>query len=74
MKAATMPDGDRLLGTQEVAEILGTTTRSLQRLIAWEKFPASDARVGRQHRWRWSTVKNWIDGEDPNDINVDSRR
>ena len=54
---------DRLLSAKSVRELLDVSDRGLRRWVAAGKFPPADLRIGRNLRWRKSTVDAVIRGE-----------
>lgn len=52
---------DRLLSVKRVCEILSTTDRSLRRWVILGIVPQPDVRLGRNLRWRESTIRKLID-------------
>jgi predicted DNA-binding transcriptional regulator AlpA len=48
----------------EVAETIGISRRSFERLRAAGKFPPPDRQVGRMPLWRPATVDRWLAGND----------
>ncbi len=50
---------DRLLGTREVAEILGVCTRQVRRLLLDAAMP-KPVYIGRLPRWRESEINAWL--------------
>lgn len=44
----------------EVARLIGVGKRTLYRLVASGHFPRADVQLGRIHRWRRSTIENWL--------------
>ena len=55
------PDLDRLLSVRKVCEVLSTTDRSLRRWVILGIVPQPDVRLGRNLRWRESTIRKLID-------------
>jgi predicted DNA-binding transcriptional regulator AlpA len=57
-----LDDAATLIGRTEVAKRLGVCVRTLATLIKSGQFPKPiELGVGRLHRWRASTVLDWID-------------
>lgn len=54
-------DLDRLLPVGKVCEILSTTDRSLRRWVILGIVPQPDVRLGRNLRWKSSTIQKLID-------------
>lgn len=52
---------DRLLTVKAVCEVLSTTDRSLRRWVHLGLVPPPDVRIGRNLRWRESTIRKLID-------------
>jgi len=57
--AACQSQEDRLISVGEVAAMLGTSKRTVPRLIAAGEFPAQ-VKVGRLARWFLSDVKGYL--------------
>ena len=60
----TNPNGeslDGLLSVKLVCEVLCTTDRSLRRWVHVGLVPPPDVRIGRNLRWRESTIRKLID-------------
>lgn len=55
------PDLDRLLTVRQVCGLLSTTDRSLRRWCHLGLVPKPDVRIGRNLRWRESTIRKMID-------------
>ncbi len=55
------PGLDRLLSVRKVCEVLSTTDRSLRRWVILGIVPPPDVRLGRNLRWRESTIRKLID-------------
>jgi predicted DNA-binding transcriptional regulator AlpA len=52
-----------LLARADLARVLATSLRSLDRMAAAGKLPRPDLYLGvRQPRWRAETIRRWIDG------------
>jgi len=56
------PEIDRLLSVRKVCEILSTTDRSLRRWVHLGLVPKPDVRIGRNLRWRTSTIAAIVNG------------
>ncbi len=56
------PDLDRLLSVRKVCEVLSTTDRSLRRWVHLGLVPKPDVRIGRNLRWRTSTIAAIVNG------------
>ena len=54
---------DRLLSIRSVRALIDVSDRGLRRWIAAGKFPPPDVRIGRNLRWRQSTIDAVIKGE-----------
>lgn len=54
---------DRLLSAKSVRELLDVSDRGLRRWVAAGKFPPADVKIGRNLRWRQSTIDRVIRGE-----------
>lgn len=54
---------ERLVGTRAVCRTLDCSDRCLRRWVAAGIFPPPDLKIGRNLRWRVSTVKKFIDRE-----------
>jgi len=54
---------DRLLSVRKVCEILSTTDRSLRRWVHLGLIPKPDVRIGRNLRWRASTIAAIVNGD-----------
>jgi len=52
---------DRLLTVKAVCDVLCTTDRSLRRWVHLGLVPPPDVRIGRNLRWRVSTIRKLID-------------
>ena len=52
---------DRLMSVRSVIIALDCGDRTLRRWIGAGKFPPPDVRIGRNLRWKATTVKAWID-------------
>jgi excisionase family DNA binding protein len=48
-----------LLSVSDLAKVLGTSTRTVWRLLGQEKLPAP-ARLGTRLRWRARDIDDWI--------------
>lgn len=62
--AAALQSGvtlDRLLGVDELAELLNCCCRTVRRLCDAGKLPRP-LRVGKLLRWPPNTIKAWVDG------------
>lgn len=46
----------------DVAEAVGISRRSLERLIVAGRFPRADVKVGTMGLWKPVTIKAWMDG------------
>ena len=57
------PDLDRLLTVAQVCAILATTDRSLRRWCHLGLIPKPDVRIGRNLRWRSSTIAAVVAGK-----------
>tara|TARA_R100001594_G_scaffold150505_1_gene212012 strand:- start:372 stop:599 length:228 start_codon:yes stop_codon:yes gene_type:complete len=51
--------GTQLLSSEQVANKLGVSSKSLYRWMEQGKFPQS-VRLGHMHRWRISDIEQWI--------------
>ncbi len=54
---------DRLLPVSRVCEILAVSDRSLRRWVHLGLVPPPDVRIGRNLRWRESTIRALVSGE-----------
>lgn len=54
---------DRLLPVSRVCEILAVSDRSLRRWVHLGLVPPPDVRIGRNLRWRESTIRAVVSGE-----------
>ncbi len=54
------PDNDKLLTTEETAELLGVSKSSLYSLRYYSKAPPA-IKVGNRLRWRRSDINTWMD-------------
>ncbi len=54
---------DRLLRVKDVCDIVKCSDRALRRWVASGKFPPHDLKIGRNLRWRESTVDRFVQGE-----------
>lgn len=52
---------DRLLSAKSVRGLLDCGDRTLRRWIGSGRFPKADIRIGRNLRWRESTVRQFIE-------------
>jgi len=53
---------DRLLPVSRVCEILAVSDRSLRRWVHLGLLPPPDVRIGRNLRWRESTIRKICEG------------
>lgn len=53
---------DRLLSVRSICEALDVSDRGLRRWIGAGIFPKPDLRIGRNLRWRESTIREFING------------
>jgi len=53
---------DRLLSVRKVCEILSVSDRGLRRWIHLGLVPKPDVRIGRNLRWRESTIRGICEG------------
>ncbi|MEK6676765.1 MAG: helix-turn-helix domain-containing protein [Planctomycetota bacterium] len=61
--ASTTNGLDRLLPVSRVCEILAVSDRSLRRWVHLGLIPPPDVRIGRNLRWRESTIRAVVNGE-----------
>ena len=62
-KGASTANGlDRLLPVSRVCEILAVSDRSLRRWVHLGLVPPPDVRIGRNLRWKTSTISALING------------
>lgn len=52
---------DWLISTRSICGLVDVSDRNLRRLIASDRFPHADMRLGRSLRWRASTVRAFLD-------------
>ncbi len=57
---ATAPPGRLALRLDEIADSLGVSRRTLERLRSAGRFPAPDRVVNRMALWRPATVDAWL--------------
>jgi predicted DNA-binding transcriptional regulator AlpA len=62
-KKAPSSSPEQMLRIAEVAETLGISRRTFERIRSAGTFPRHDFRIGRIKLWRSSTVQSWIAGE-----------
>ena len=60
--ATHAPDLDRLLSVRKVCEILSVSDRGLRRWIHLGLVPKPDVKIGRNLRWRASTISAIVNG------------
>lgn len=53
---------DRLLSAKSARKLLDISERGLRRWVAAGMFPQADLHIGRNLRWRESTVREFING------------
>lgn len=58
---------DRLLTARSVCRLLDLSDRGLRRWVACGKFPPPDLKIGRNLRWRASTVDQFVRGKQEGD-------
>jgi predicted DNA-binding transcriptional regulator AlpA len=56
------PDLDRLLSVKQVCVLLSVSDRGLRRWVQANLVPPPDVRIGRNLRWRASTIRRIVDG------------
>jgi len=54
---------DRLLSVRRVCEILSVSDRGLRRWIHLGLVPKPDVKIGRNLRWRESTIRRIVNGQ-----------
>jgi len=59
MSATTVQQDLQLLSVSDLARVLGTSTRTIWRLLEQGKLP-KPARLGSRPRWPADEVRNWI--------------
>lgn len=59
MDATNVQEDLVLLSVSDLAQVLGTSTRTIWRLLEQGKLPAP-ARLGTRLRWRTRDVQDWI--------------
>jgi excisionase family DNA binding protein len=52
--------GDVILTEVELAALLKTSRRTLQRMRSAGELPGADLRVGTSPRWKRSTIRKWL--------------
>lgn len=65
--------GENLENVNEIASRLGVSPRTVWKLVGEGKLPAPLS-VGRQKRWRWGTVQQWIEAAESEALHEQSRR
>ncbi len=60
-KEAAMGPLDPLMGIVDLARVLATSRRTIERLRAAGRFPKPDCHVGSMPRWRPEAVRDWIE-------------
>ena len=62
--AALPPGTPAMLSIEQVAAMLGVTSRFVRKLMATGSFPEADSWLGGSlQRWRVATVEKWIDSQ-----------
>ena len=59
-----MNEDDPLWSVRRVREHLDVSDRWLRRALSAGRFPAPDLRLGRQFRWKRSTVLTFVQGKE----------
>lgn len=54
------PGCEALLGRDDVARAIGVSLRTLDAMLATERFPPPDFHVGPKPRWRVETYNGWV--------------
>jgi hypothetical protein len=63
-RATQAPSVEPLLSRRDLADVLRTSLRSLDRLAAAGKLPRPDMHLtARQPRWKAATIQRWIDDQ-----------
>jgi excisionase family DNA binding protein len=61
MQTTAAPIERLTLRLNEVAEKIGISRRTIERLIYRGKFPPPDRRAGRALLWRVETIDRWVE-------------